>query len=805
MTRVGVVEQGTVFWPAVADWLAEHYSGSAVKVLVPGGRAARWLESLLSSKGVKATVVELRAEALARVCGVEMPGAVSAWKLRAEAGAILSSLLPEISAARRVGMAAELVEVMERLAVYEVDRERLKKALPEELAAHWEINAETLLKVMARVENFLGRVEGVMAGTASARVFAEVARKERGWVVAGMVDAVPSARRMVKAMVDSGAVLVPEGRDFTRGLVQVWLKELGLLEVQRERVRGRVPKMPVREVVSAGAWQEVEAVGLSVRRAVAEEKKRIAVVTPDSGFAVRLNGALARWGLRARVAGGERIVDTPAGRLWAAVLGVTGASPTDYVAWAALQSVVRVDFSKRDVWMKLPRVALATVWVEAVGKVVDFLCPDWREMDGAKEVEEAFVCAAEMHGMLDGGSAGAVLQRMLREEVREGTGSEGIWVMGPQDARLGYFDTVVCAQMVEGVWPGNSYSTWMTSRQTRDVGMPDHIKRAALMGSEFETLLGGEMVVSHTAAKDSGRVESRYLRGIERERDTEIEQLLDGGFLVREEGLGVFNPRGGQYPATWSASFVETMMACPYRAYAERILRMVPCEPIEPVPDARVGGLLVHAWLERVGSEFARVTEENREEVKKRLEELADEILRDEDAVVKAIWRPKMRTLSGALTERWLEMGRSVEVVEKEVRREVGGVLVRAIIDRVEEREGVRTVLDFKTGSVPAWGEVQSGKKPQLALEAWLLGEVDRLEYWKLRGYGREPVEISEKNAAEMVEKVEEGIGNLVAHFAEGAPFPALPDRKGGGLVATGHCEVCALSGVCRRMAEAGG
>jgi hypothetical protein len=95
---------------------------------------------------------------------------------------------------------------------------------------------------------------------------------------------------------------------------------------------------------------------------------------------------------------------------------------------------------------------------------------------------------------------------------------------------------------------------------------------------------------------------------------------------------------------------------------------------------------------------------------------------------------------------------------------------------------------------------VASGTAPQLPLEAWLLQEpVHTLEYWQLRGYGVQPVEVRATAAEKLVQGVEEGMARLVETFHEGAAFAALADREGGGLLATGHCEFCALSGVCRR------
>ena len=265
------------------------------------------------------------------------------------------------------------------------------------------------------------------------------------------------------------------------------------------------------------------------------------------------------------------------------------------------------------------------------------------------------------------------------------------------------------------------------------------------------------------------------------------------------------------------------MLACPYKALGDRVLRLKPLDPLVPQADARTAGLLAHRWLEKAGKEFPEVREEDADRVVARLLELGAFELRYEPPVVKAIWTAKFAKLAPALVARWIADGRKVEILEKQLAKAVGTVTVTAKVDRVEVMGswghgvmGPKVIIDFKTNTPPSWAKVANGEKPQLAIEAWLLEggpdvgmsgsrDVAGVEYWQLKGYGSSPLNVVRsggKNSAveDLVAPVGAGLERLVGEYGEGRPFPAVPDLAGGGLMATGHCEWCELSGVCRRQ-----
>src|SRR5690606_3802587 len=84
------------------------------------------------------------------------------------------------------------------------------------------------------------------------------------------------------------------------------------------------------------------------------------------------------------------------------------------------------------------------------------------------------------------------------------------------------------------------------------------------------------------------------------------DDYLAQGRVWRRQGAaagvpdGALVPVGNVYPQVWSASLIEDMRTCPYRAVARRVLKLEPLPEFDAVPDRRELGLLFHAWMERL-------------------------------------------------------------------------------------------------------------------------------------------------------------------------------------------------------------
>ncbi|RZK99007.1 MAG: hypothetical protein EOP36_20530 [Rubrivivax sp.] len=793
---------GAGFAQRLSAYLLAHFKADLPRVIVfvPTSRVAARVRAALATEivGVLPAVLPLKGNGeLADLLGFERAGCVSASAARIEIFQVLKRLgssdgedgaAPlEMPTGERLWRRVDgIYRMLDRLALYGLGVADLRRSVPPNMVGLWDQQADLLVQVAAHMERWLARRSEVLPGGAERRVLVQageiLAQPDCGWipVVAGIVGAgskdVKAELGVLRAAAARGVVLVPELGPVTAGLVE----ELeAALEVPAVRLRME-PAQTLRGVAAATEWDEAWMVALAVRRYVSTErpagrKGTVGVVSPSAEMLRRVASILATWGIVAPVRGDMCLDKTPEGRLLLAQdWGLKGGRAADWLV--LLDEFAGEEFAA--VKQALAVLADQSAWLEQ---------DDWR----------------------------ALMALVLGETMAPvAPVSTGVILLGPLDARLMDFDHVIAAGCVEGVWPALTQDAWLSEPHLRALGLADSARSALLAGTEFESLVhGGSADVLLTRSTTQGgrdMVASRFMDGLSLTDDRELTDALDALRGVDDnngEPLGMFVPLGDLWPKRWSASFVEAMLACPFKALGERILKLEPLDPLVPDVDARMAGLLAHRWLEKLGARQQTHGLKEADAWVADLLEVGEMELRKEPPVIRAVWRSKMKKLAPALVARWLADGRAVAAVEKRLSKPVGRAAITATADRVEqEADGGQVIIDFKTSTPPSWSSVMSGERPQLAIEAWLAdGAVAGLEYWHLRGYGTSPLSISRAGDKKsppvdaLVAPVGDGVARLVETFDEGQPFPAVPDMAGGGLLATGHCERCALAGVCRR------
>jgi RecB family exonuclease len=312
------------------------------------------------------------------------------------------------------------------------------------------------------------------------------------------------------------------------------------------------------------------------------------------------------------------------------------------------------------------------------------------------------------------------------------------------------------------------------------------------------------------------------------------QHLMDHGWVVVWTGAGDEPPlpaaahrveQAGawpvrQAPTTWSPSLLETLAACPYKAWGQRMLRLEAWPDVGDIPDGRMAGNALHEWLANVGKAALEGTFVGLPGVllTERLVALAQPVLATLPPVVAQVLRARIPPLAKQVAGELLTQhaaGQRVQAVEQKVVAALPKAPVRveiaARLDRVDaDAAGRLTVVDYKSGDLPSWSKVASGEKPQLAIEAWLLQQagaaVQGMALWGVKGYGSKAFVVNEEAVtAELLTATEAGMTTLVGHFlpdidgvGDAVTWPALPGRKEGVWQASGPCEHCDLAGVCR-------
>jgi ATP-dependent helicase/nuclease subunit B len=408
---------------------------------------------------------------------------------------------------------------------------------------------------------------------------------------------------------------------------------------------------------------------------------------------------------------------------------------------------------------------------------------------------------------------------VAREVVRSGGATHPrVRILGVLEARLARADLIVLAGLEEGEWPQPAPVDPFLSRPMRaDLGLPPPERRLGLSAHDFAQGACAPDVALIACERRDGApvVQSRWLWRLEtlvkgaglqapgRDDILELARALDAPSQFAPAPRPRPRPPLAVRPRTLPVTGIEQWVRDPYSVYARHILRLRPLlRPGEPI-DALIRGTAVHAAFERFAKAHPQVLPDEAEGV---FADLLIDCLAEAGAPAPSLAR-----------ERALAANLAPWVIAFERRRREGARLlieqqgsyafaapggpftVTARADRIELRDGLAHVLDFKTGSPPSQKQVESGISPQLTLTAAILmaggftdigpADVGELLYVRVSG-GRIPGRVESRGesptSAALAEAALSGLKRRVASFdSDSTPYvawaaPQFMSRYGG-------------------------
>ena len=433
------------------------------------------------------------------------------------------------------------------------------------------------------------------------------------------------------------------------------------------------------------------------------------------------------------------------------------------------------------------RAALAALGApDEIGEGVADLLDEWALATG-----EGFSCGlsdyAEMFETLAAGRAPPSLR-----------GHPRLVLLGLLEARLLRFDRLVLAGLDEAVWPPAARADAFLNRQMRaDLGLSAPERRIGQTAHDFAQALGTRDVILTRALKRDGTptVASRLLRRIAAfAGDEAYDAMRARGARYLDIAAGVDAPEPSSpaerpapappvelRPTRLSVTRIETLRRDPYAIYAERVLKLVPLPPVGAALTAAALGDVWHKTLETYAQGAPDLGRARLLAVAQ-----ADFAPLNADPVFRALrWPRILEALEVylAFDEQRRDLAARI-FIEKQGRLDFAlpdgsPFTLTARADRIEiGRDGLATIIDYKTGAPPGVNEVKVGFSPQMTLQAALLKrgafadvgafETEGAIYLKLGGKDggvEKPIRFKDANFAEVAEAHFTGLKALLAQY----------------------------------------
>lgn len=381
-------------------------------------------------------------------------------------------------------------------------------------------------------------------------------------------------------------------------------------------------------------------------------------------------------------------------------------------------------------------------------------------------------------------------------------------ILGTMEARLIQPDVLVLGGLNEGTWPKSANADpWMSRPMREECGLSSPERKIALSAHDFVQAFCAPNVILTRSAKDGGTptVPSRWLM--------RLDAVLAASDLSWEKGSWQYwaqktdepaavlsflppkpTPPVAVRPRRLSVTKIETWMRDPYSIYARYILGLEPLADIDEELNIADYGNILHKTVETFCSRHpSRLPPDAGKEILQIGREMLDTM--NFSVTAAAFWKPRLETALEWFMEQ--QENRTPDIREILCEQEgsltlqtAGGAFrLRCFADRIDVmKDGTVTLIDYKTGEVPAEKSVLAGYSPQLPLEVAILlnggfervgkKTVSAMEYWRLRGkQDKGFIRRLKADAAELSEESLERLKDLIETYEKPeTPYLATPD-----------------------------
>ena len=453
---------------------------------------------------------------------------------------------------------------------------------------------------------------------------------------------------------------------------------------------------------------------------------------------------------------------------------------------------------------------------------------------------------------------GIAVRRWIGEQtfVPGPEGSSGMHLLDDQAARYGDFDDMAIVGVVDQDWPERPRrNIFYPPALLKSLGWPSESDRRAAADARFLDLLtsASRRTIVSTFTLDEDAIVSRSMQLDEIPRallSTVAREPFEDARVFADEALSLepitFDPFQGnarswaemrtqRSPAdasdfhgtvgdvpvrAWSVSAIETYLDCPFKFFAQHVLKLEEEPEDEEVMDPRRQGQFVHDVFDRFFDAWQRaghraVTPGNLDAAREMFTAVVDRALERLPVAEAGLERTRLlgSPAAAGLGEAVLRMEaeRPIAVVERLLEHKLTGdftfataggprtIALRGKADRLDLLEdGTFRLIDYKLGWPPQRGRALQLPIYSLCAEQRLAGhkgknwQLSEAAYLAFKGPKRVvPLFATAADRAKVLTDAQQRLADTVDAIERGE-FPPTPDD-------VWRCETCSFASVCRK------
>jgi RecB family exonuclease len=453
---------------------------------------------------------------------------------------------------------------------------------------------------------------------------------------------------------------------------------------------------------------------------------------------------------------------------------------------------------------------------------------------------------------------GIAVRRWIEDQTfaPEPDAAAGVYLLDDQAVRYGDFDDVAIVGVVDQDWPERPRrNIFYPPALLKSLGWPSEKDRRAAGDARFLDLLtsAARRTLVSTFTLDEDAIVSRSMQldeiprarlsAVAREALEDVRVFADEALSLEPIAFGPFqgdagswvtlrterSPAGGAdfhgtvpgIPArAWSVSAIETYLDCPFKFFAQHVLKLEEEPEDEEVMDPRRQGQFVHDVFERFFDAWQTaghraVTPQNLDEARTMFTAVVDRALGRLPIAEAGLERTRLlgSPAAAGLGEAVLRMEaeRPVPVVERLLEHKLTGdftfataagprtIALRGKADRLDLLEdGTFRLIDYKLGWPPQRGRALQLPIYSLCAEQTLVGhqgtswQLGEAAYLAFKGPKRVvPLFSNAADRAKVLAEAQQRLADTVDAIERGE-FPPTPDD-------VWRCETCSFASVCRK------